>query len=522
LRFPTLAVAFITEYMRNLITAAWLSLSLAPEVGAQHRLPMPSRDPLARIDASVQEKMAGDARVDVMILARTQLFAPVGGLEDFARKNASADRRVLRSAVVADLKKMAATEQSAILRSIGDRPATRLWIINAVATSLTADEIRKVASLDEVRFIYSSVPQPRRAESNGQLREVLSPSARIPFDTAGKRIPWNLQKLGAPAVWGSGVTGEGVVVASLDNGVNYLHPDLSKNIWINRREVANNGKDDDGNGYVDDLYGYDFARMTAEVGAFVPGPGPSQHGSVTSGIVAGDGTGGIVTGVAPRARIMALKGNGLITAPLAFQYALENGADVMSMSFSIPNLGNARGLWRMMTDHAVAAGLVLAGGAGNFRVSARVPVQHQSPKDAPSVISVGGVDSSFSLVMFSSMGPVEWANVELYRDYPMPHGMIKPDVVAFPGAGYPVLAYPSGYIDPNNTTRGNSLSGPQGAGVAALMLSAAPSLPAWRVLPLLKATARDLGDKGPDNQFGAGLIDAAAAVRAAKAERPKH
>ena len=103
---------------------------------------------------------------------------------------------------------------------------------------------------------------------------------------------------------------------------------------------------------------------------------------------------------------MALKGNGIITAPLAFQYALENGADIMSMSFSIPNLGNARGLWRMMADHAVAAGLVLAGGAGNFRMSAQIPVQHQSPKDAPSVIAVGGVDSSLSLVTFSSMGPV--------------------------------------------------------------------------------------------------------------------
>ena len=137
------------------------------------------------------------------------------------------------------------------------------------------------------------------------------------------------------------------------------------------------------------------------------------------------------------------------------------------------------------------------------------------------MIAVGGVDSSLSLVTFSSMGPVEWSNVELYRDFPMPNGMIKPDVVAFPGAGYPILSYPSGYIDPNDRTRGNSLSGPQAAGVAALMLSVAPSLPAWRVMPILKSTARDLGEKGADNQFGAGLIDANAAVKAARAERSK-
>jgi hypothetical protein len=257
--------------------------------------------------------------------------------------------------------------------------------------------------------------------------------------------------------------------------------------------------------------------MSAEVGAFETG-GPQQHGTVTSGIMVGDGTMGIVTGVAPRARVMALRGNGIITAPLAFQYAIEQGADVMNMSFSIPNLGNSRGLWRMISDHAVAAGLVLAGGAGNFRMNAQIPVQHQSPKDVPSVISVGGVDSTMTPAPFSSMGPAEWGSVVLYGDYPMPNGLGKPDVVAFPGAGYPILAFPTGYVDPNNTTRGNSLSGPQGSGVAALMLSAAPALPAWRVLPIIRATARDIGPPGFDNEFGAGLIDAAAAVRAALAE----
>jgi serine protease len=232
----------------------------------------------------------------------------------------------------------------------------------------------------------------------------------------------------------------------------------------------------------------------------------------------GDGSSGIVTGVAPRARVMALRGNGTITAPLAFQYALEQGADVINMSFSIPNLGNNRGLWRMLADHAVAAGLVLAGGAGNFRLNQPLPVQHQSPKDVPSVISVGGVDSTMQLAPFSSMGPAEWGSVALYGDHRLPNGLGKPDVVAFPGAGYPILAFPAGYVDPNNTTRGNSLSGPQGSGVAALMLSAAPGLPAWRVLPILRATARDIGPSGFDNEFGAGLIDAAAAVRAALAE----
>jgi len=113
--------------------------------------------------------------------------------------------------------------------------------------------------------------------------------------------------IGAVRVWKElGITGEGAVVAMLDTGVNYVHEDLRSNIWINRKETPNNGLDDDGNGYVDDYYGYDFSRMRSEVIA----RGRRQHGTWTAGIVAGDGSGGTVTGVAPRARLMPLKADG--------------------------------------------------------------------------------------------------------------------------------------------------------------------------------------------------------------------
>ena len=500
-----------------LIAAAIAVIAAAP-LDAQVRLTLPA-SATERIDPAVLSAMDTAKSIDVMILGRTQLLAPIGGLDSFAVRNASADRRELRRRVVMDLKRIASSEQPAITRVLGDRPTVRLWIVNAVATAATPDEIRRLSVIDEVRFIYPSPALPPVRTDTGKLRAVLPPPrTRAAFDPSGKRIPWNIAMLRVPEAWAeSKATGEGVLVASLDNGINYQHPDLTSNVWVNTREIPQNGRDDDRNGYVDDLYGFDFTTMSAEIGAFETG-GPQQHGTVTSGIMVGDGTMGIVTGVAPRARVMALKGNGIITAPLAFQYAIEQGADVMNMSFSIPNLGNSRGLWRMISDHAVAAGLVLAGGAGNFRTNQPIPVQHQSPKDVPSVISVGGVDSTMQLAPFSSMGPAEWGSVALYGDYPMPNGLGKPDVVGFPGAGYPILAYPTGYVDPNNNVRGNSLSGPQGSGIAALMLSVAPGLPAWRVLPILRATAHDVGPTGFDNQFGAGLMDAAAAVRAALAE----
>jgi subtilisin family serine protease len=209
-----------------------------------------------------------------------------------------------------------------------------------------------------------------------------------------------------------------------------------------------------------------------------------------------------------------------ISAALAYQYAIENGADILSMSFSLPNLGNLRGFWRMMSDHAVAAGLLLVGGAGNFRMTQPIPVQHQSPKDVPSVISVGGIDTLGVLVPFSSMGPAEWSTVALYGDYPMPAGLVKPDLVAFPGEGYPVLGIgDTGYIDTDTVRiRGNSFSGPQVAGIAALILSEHPAMSVWHVREILESTAHDLGSPGKDNMFGYGLADAYAAVSRARRE----
>ena len=78
-----------------------------------------------------------------------------------------------------------------------------------------------------------------------------------------------------------------------------------------------------------------------------------------------------------------------IRSSAVHEYALENGADVMNMSFSIPNLGHARGLWRLMSEQATAAGLVLVSGAGNFQRSFLKPVQLRIPEGIPCVIAAG-------------------------------------------------------------------------------------------------------------------------------------
>jgi len=131
-----------------------------------------------------------------------------------------------------------------------------------------------------------------------------------------------------------------------------------------------------------------------------------------------------------------------------------------------------------------------------------------------------------------SEGPCYWTGVKFYDDYPPDKPLAKPDVTGYFG-GYPVwgrlavlakhpqrkweMITDEGHgigliIGP----QGNSFAGPHAAGVAALMLSVNPQLHPWQVKQLMEQTCRDIGPRGRDGRFGAGLLDAAAAVRAAK------
>jgi subtilisin family serine protease len=504
-----------------LLTAAVTVIALSTQAmtGPSPARSAPATRAAGKIDSLVLSTMDTASRVRVILLGHTQLLARAGGLDDFAKRHATEDRRTTRARTIRELKRIAAAEQSTILRRLQKDKAERsVWIANAIVLTLTPAEIRRAAELSEVEFVYPFSEPPLVPQAVDRHTLVLPPIAPRAFSAAGKKIGWNVEKIGAPRVWNElGVTGEGTITAILDFGTNYGHADLRDNIWRNTKEVPNNSIDDDRNGLIDDYYGFNFAAWRNEVRDTTPGTQPGQqHGTYTAGIAGGDGSGGTVTGVAPRTTLMVMISGGATGTAKAFEYALENGADIVSMSFSLPNLGNLRGFWRTMCEHAIAAGTVLVGGAGNFQQSAKVPYQHWIPKDIPEVISVGGVDTLMSLVPFSSMGPAEWGTVALYGDYAMPNGIIKPDLVAFPGAGYPLLrgGLDSGYIDPG-VARGNSFSGPQGAGTAALMFSANPALQAWEVKRILEQTARDLEAPGKDNRTGAGLIDAYAAVKEA-------
>ena len=506
--------SYRTLRLLTVLTVAAISLA-----GCQEALASGDVFQDEKIDGPLLDRLASGGSIPVAVLLKSQLLLGPDALEDFASQNGGRNRSDLRREVISRLKETAASEQAGVLNALNSPDGARgTWIANAIFVSLTPDQIRTASALELVRYIYLMPRRSASYDNPGLISTVLTPRPRPPFSINGKRVPWNVEQIGADRVWQElGVTGEGVVVAMIDNGTNYTHPDLAANVWTNSGEIANNGVDDDANGLVDDYYGFNFRQGVTEVQLNPAYGNGAGHGTWTAGIVLGDGSGGTITGIAPRARLMiTIAGGDTYAMSRALQYALDEGADVATMSFSIPNLGNVRGLWRLMADHAVAAGLVQVSGAGNFQQSAAPGVQQRIPEGIPSVISVGGVDPDLQLVPFSSLGPVSWSSVMFYGDHA---NLTKPDVAAFPGPEFPLIrAEGAGYLDPN-TRRGNSFSGPHATGVAALMLSANPELPAWEVQEILRATARDLAPEGVDNRTGAGLIDAEAAVREVLARR---
>ena len=475
----------------------------------------------SKVDPSVIRAVSSGDSTSVIVLGRSQLLERVGGLERFQQANDGKPRQTLRAEVITSLRALAEPDQAAMRSVLGaERRVRWLWIYNAVAGTLSGSEIARLSRLQNVAFIFSNdgerVVFPTGDERVSSLIPNVTPAQ---FDPGTTRVAWNLRWLGVDRAWAEFQTyGDGVVITSIDDGVNYAHADLRTHVWHNTREIANNGRDDDGNGYTDDVYGYDFNRMTPDVRNTST---VAQHGTWTAGLMVADGAGGTLTGVAPRARLMILRGIAPVAAAEGMQYALMMGSDIVNMSFSFRNEGLRRVLWRTMSDHAVAAGTLLAGGAGNFQMTDAVPNQIGSPKDAPSVLVAGGVDTTMQLMPFSSTGPVEWGTIAMYGDYALPTGLVKPDVVAFPGPGLTVLSMADvGYLG-SDAIVGNSFSGPQVAGVAALVMSMAPTIPGWKAREIIESTARDIAPTGKDNRTGRGLVDAWAALKATKSlERP--
>ena len=294
---------------------------------------------------------------------------------------------------------------------------------------------------------------------------------------------WGRDLIKAPEVWAKGLTGDGIVVAVIDSGVDYNHPDLTGNIWSNAGETgvdalgrnkASNGVDDDNNGFVDDFRGWDFVNNDNDP------MDDNSHGTHIAGLVAAKKDGVGITGTAPTAKIMPLKildsaGVGKIRDEInAINYAVANGAKIINVSLGGQQL-NAQELDAIRA--AEAQGAIVISAAGN---DARLQPDYPARFANEVGIAVGAVSRNGLFADYSNQAGAEGIN---YFVAPGGDGgrADSGDVYSTVPLSQPGIPY--------RYFAGTSMAVPQVAGVIALMLQANPSLTPADIKRILAETA---------------------------------
>ncbi len=290
--------------------------------------------------------------------------------------------------------------------------------------------------------------------------------------------------IGAESAWDISVGDPNVVLAIIDSGTEISHPDLVANIWLNSGEIPGNGIDDDHNGFIDDLHGWDFEHNDGNVA------GTSFHGTATAGMALARnnnsiGVCGIAGGFEPangcRGMILAVGDAAPLTTLVddAIMYAADNGARVITMSFQVPQSAAIDAAIQYAHD---VRGVCLVSAAGNTGG----PVTY--PANQSRVIAVGSSGLTDARSTFSSFGPELWLLA--------PGETIRTTSV---GATY-------------TNTSGTSFSSPLVAGTIGLLFAYMPSLSADDARQVLKLSAKDLGTPGFDVLTGWGRLSASGAL----------
>ena len=276
---------------------------------------------------------------------------------------------------------------------------------------------RDLAVVEAVRA-YEDSPDVAYAEPNF----ILQPSA-VPNDPAYRDL-WGLNNtaqtggtadadVDAPEVWDTTTGSPSTVVGVIDEGIDVNHPDLRDNIWSNPGEIAGNRLDDDRNGYVDDVNGYDFANNDSSV--YDPDPvtgNGDEHGTHVAGTIAAVGNNGVgVTGVNWEAQVASLKfltatGGTTSDAIEAINYAVAEGIDISNNSWG--GGGRSQALEDAI-KRADAAGHIFLAAAGNGGADGvgddndAVP-EYPSNYNVPNVVAVAASDDTDRLASFSNFG----------------------------------------------------------------------------------------------------------------------
>jgi hypothetical protein len=296
-----------------------------------------------------------------------------------------------------------------------------------------------------------------------------------------------------------------VVVALIDTGLDWHHLDISyENIWRNEGEIPDNGIDDDDNGFVDDIIGWDFLGRHNKPWDF------DGHGTVVAGIIAASQNNGAgIAGINPHAKIMVLKAvNNFGTTRASYLaeaivYAADNGARIINISVGGPHTSRIE---QAAIDYAYEKGVLVVAASGNEGIE----LEDYGPGGGDHVLTVGATHTDDRAAAFSNFGD-------------------RLDLVA---PGVDILSLRARYTDANYRgsdeyeigtnyvgedkrylhVSGTSFSAPIVTGTASLLLARSPELTASQVERILFQTAEDIEFPGKDKYAGFGMLDARTAL----------
>ena len=469
------------------------------------------------IDPRLQEALnqKGDEMIPINIIFKSQV--DIKKLQTRAAQ--TLDKEVRRDILVDELKLFSEEKQQEVLSIL--KAETKSYTVSNIKTHWLANAISCTASRNVI-YLLAEHPDIAIIGYDEIIKMVPDVSQRSTVNGQQTRngevdMTDNILMVSADKVWQMGYTGKGVLVAVIDSGVNYNHADIKDHLWDGGAQYPNHGYNTINDNFdTMDRYG---------------------HGTHCAGTICGDGTSGLLTGMAPDATLMCVKalddyGSGNTSSiNAAMEFAIEHHADILSMSLGVlaPSVAN-KTLLRHTCVNALELGVVASVAAGNFgnnlTPQMQVPNNILAPANCPPpyihpdqqvnpgglscVVAVGAVDYFENKYENGSKGPVTWTDTE-FNDYPLGGdkiGLIRPDVCA-PGVNVKSLDHDSN--DGYNLKTGTSMAAPCVAGVMALMLEKNPNLTPAEICMTLETTSKRLTEK-KDNFFGTGLINALDAI----------
>lgn len=321
-------------------------------------------------------------------------------------------------------------------------------------------------------------------------------SSWVPSDSYYNNL-WGLSNKGQAIVGQSGLAGidinaqkawditkgsNSVVVAVIDSGVDYDHPDLKNNIWINNKEIPDNYIDDDSNGYIDDVNGWDFYWNNNDPDDY------NGHGTHVSGTIAAASNSSGVVGVAPNVKIMPLRfinssGEGTVSDAIkAIDYATKMGAKILNNSWGGASYSQA------LYDAIKNSNTLFVAAAGNDGLNTDNSPTYPASYDLSNILSVAAIDNKGNLASFSNYG-------------------VNTVDVAAPG----VNIYSTTPYNSYQYYSGTSMATPHVSGEAALVFSKNPSTNPLTIKNIIMKSVVKLSSLQNKINTG-GLINAAAAV----------